>query len=379
MDNKICPFCGGKIPKEKIKEFQSKFKAEESKIKKQLDIIHDKEIGQQKKHYEEELSNQNKQFDEFKKTLKESYDELFKEKTKTKDKDIEELKIKLKEADKSKEEIEKGIRKGFETEISKKMDEKNKEISDLKIKHTEEIEKQKNELQSQIRQLENKTPSELGSEGQTQVIDILTRTFPRDDITETKHGKAGSDIFHRINHNGEIVGLIVYEVKNVSNWNNDFIVKAKEGKTRHSANYCLLVSNVLPEREKILTEKDGVLVIHPSKVDIIARQIRHFLIESYINKLSNEQIEEKIKELQEYFTSPDYKNALVDLMYAIRDWRLLRDKERTQHDRHWADEETLNNKIYEKNSKIHTKISSIIQSKLEKVPIITKKRKNKIK
>ncbi|MEK6871573.1 MAG: hypothetical protein AABX16_01585 [Nanoarchaeota archaeon] len=41
MENKICPFCEGKIPKEKIEEFESKFRAQESKIKQQIEVDYD--------------------------------------------------------------------------------------------------------------------------------------------------------------------------------------------------------------------------------------------------------------------------------------------------------------------------------------------------
>ena len=377
MEAKICPFCGGKIPKEKIKEFQSKFRAEESKMKKQIEEDYEKKIKDEKKRAKQALKQQKELFEDFKKTLKEEYDDLLKKKTKTKDEELESMKKKLEEAENEKKKIEQKIEKDYEEKMKELEEGKNKEILKLKQKETEERAKLISEHETKIRQIESKRPTELGTEGQAEVIDILLRIFQRDDIKETKRGKAGSDIFHRIRHNGEMAGLIVYEVKNVSSWNNKFIEQVKSQKTRHSANYAILVTNVFPSRERVISEKDGILIVHPTKVGIIARQIRDFLIETYKAKLSGEEIEEKIKALQEFLTSTDYKNALSELLFAIKNWQDLRYKERIGHERHWAEEEQLNKKIQVKTATIHAKIASIVESRLQKIPAVVIKKKKK--
>ncbi len=389
--NDICPLCGGKIPQEKIEEFESKRKVEESKIKRQLEGQFKEKLEQEKDHWINEFKRQKETFEEFSKKLEKQrdtdikkiekeYTELVKEKTKLKDEELIKLKKDLElakiEEKKIRENVKNELKNEHNSEIKEVIEKKSEEIREVKKKYNEENEKLKSDLDSMKRQLDNKTSSELGMEGQNKVIDLLIRQFPRDDIRETKPGKPGSDIFHKVFHNGEEVGLIIYEVKNVSTWNNNFIDQAKEEKTRHGADSVILVTNVFPGKERLITKKEDILIVDPSKVAIIAGQIRDFLLMLHKSKLSNEEVEEKIKELQEYLTSTDYKNAIEDLFRSIKDWRDLREKEKEHHERHWVDEEKLNNKIFDKSTRIHTKISSIIESRLEKVPIIIKKKKN---
>jgi hypothetical protein len=343
-------------------------------------------------------------FEEFQNTLKKHYEEerertktehekLFEEKIKSKEEEVAAIKSRLEEAETEREEREKKIEEkyknkidelaekiekseGKEEESETKIDElkdtlkeKEDKLRELKEDHNEHTERLKSEYEQKLRELEHKTSTELGDEGQAEVLDLLLREFTRDDIKETKHGKAGSDIFHKIIYNGEEIGLIVYEVKNVSNWNTDFIKQVKEEKTRHCANYAFLVTNVFPARERTICEKEGIIVVCPSKVAIIAREVRNFLLEAHKAKLSGEEIEEKIKLLQEYLTSPEYRNALVDLFNATKDWRDLRDKEKHSHERHWAEEEKLNGMIHQRAAKIHVKIASIIETKTQKIPL----------
>jgi len=416
MTEKICNLCGGVIPKEKIEEFESKFKAQESEIRKNIEQDLNEKLLIEKRVAEERINQQKQLFEDFKKDLKKQYEEdrlriskefenISEEKLKNKENELSSIKSKLKEAESEIEKIGNKAENKYKLqieelqeklnsnnkkwereveereELNKALQKKDEKIINLQKENTENTEKLKSEYEEKLRKLENKTPSELGEEGQEEVLDILNRAFPKDNITETKKGKSGSDIFHKIIYNGEEIGLIVYEVKNVSNWNNDFIDQVKEDRTNHYANYALLVSNIFPSKEKIISEKEGVIIVHPTKVAIIAREIRNFLIEAYKAKLSGEEIEEKTKILQEYLISSEYKTLLFDLFNSIKGWHDIRYKEKISHERHWAEEEKLNNKISEKTAKIHAKIASIIESKIMKIQHmnLTQSKKKKTK
>lgn len=405
---KLCPLCNGKIPKEKIQEFESQIITQEAKIRKSLEENFALTLKAEQKTMEEKLNQQKGLFDEFKETLKKQKEEdgerikqditnLFQEKIKLQNEDIEtmrrklgeaelekqetmekteekykeridELKQKIEIASSKKEEIEEKFKEDIE-QLKEKLHNKDEKLIELRKEHTEQDERTKIEYEEKIRKLENKTPNELGEEGQAEVFDLLNRAFPDDNITETKRGKAGSDIFHRIIYNGEDIGLIIYEVKNVSAWNNDFVEQVKDDKTNHSANYAMLVSNVFPGKEKIISEKNGILIVHPTKIGIVSKEIKNFLIEAHKAKLTGEAIEEKVKILQEYLAGPDYKNAQIDLENLIKEWKYLRMKEKNIHERHWADEEDINNKIYDRTIKIRSQIMTIIEGRMVKIPI----------
>lgn len=379
LDYTKCPFCEGKIPKEKIKEFQSRFKAKESDIKRQIEEDYNKKL----KITEDKLNQQKDFFEEFKKTFNEQKDKdlkkLEKEINKRFEKDLEEKNKELSTIKNKLKYREDEIREELEKDYKKDLDKKNEEIRDIKKKNLEEAEKLKTDYEDKIRKIENKSPSELGDEGQTKVKDILSENFKYDDITETKHGKTGSDIFHRVFYNEKEIGLIIYEVKNVSNWSNDYIKQVQEDKIKHNANYAFLVSNVLPAKEKILAQREGILIVSPDKVPIIVREIRNFLIDVHKNKLSQEEVEEKIRELQEYLTSQEYKNIQSDLMNSIKEWYGLRSKEVISHQNHWTEEERLNRKIAEKTAKINSKITSVLEKRADRTMIISQEQIKKKK
>ncbi|MBR9702039.1 DUF2130 domain-containing protein [Candidatus Pacearchaeota archaeon] len=396
----MCNFCGGEIPKEKLEKFKSNFKAKESEIKKQVEKDFEEKTKIERERAEEKLILQKETFENFKKTLKENYEEereknkkdfekISEEKLKDKNEKISSMEEKLKEAESEKEGIEKKLEIKYKEKIKEieEYETENDALKETLIKtkreNNEDKEKLISEFQEKIRKLENKTSDELGKTGQKEALDILIRKFPRDEIQETKRGKIGSDIFHTILYEGEKIGLIVYEVKNTKNWDNKFIKQVKDQKTKHKANYALLVTNVFPSKEKIICEKEGIIIIHSSKLDIIASQIRGFLVEAHKLRLSGEEIEEKTKELQQYLICPEYKNELLDLFTTIKDLKNIRDKEKNAHERHWIEEEKLNNKIQKRAAKIHLKIDSILNNKKKLVPLtisykpLQKKKKKK--
>lgn len=418
----LCNLCGSVIPKDKVVEFQSKFKAQGDQIRKDVEKVFNDKLKAKDEQNQLLLEQQKGLFEDFKADLevakdkdferfKKEQERAFAEKTKDMDKTIKELTKKVSDFEDEKEKLEadlkkkydanlakaieekageinglndelKKLRQNYDSDIQKKVDDavrkKDDEINDIKRKSKDEKEEEIGKLLKKIRELEEKTPTELGDEGQRDVLYILRRAFQQDQIDETKHGKLGSDIFHKIMDGVDVAGLIVYEVKNVSTWSNDFIEQVKKQKTEHKANYAILVTTAFPYKEKIIAEKEGILIVHPSKIAIIVNPIRDFILEIRRTKLSGDEVEEKTRLLQDYLTSPEYGNQISDVFRSIQKWQQVREKEKLGHYKHWEDEELLNKEISDRTAKIYTKVKSIIESKLERAQVtVTEKRKKR--
>ena len=137
-----CPLCGQSIPTKKMKEYEKKFaeRIEKEANKKLQSQLQENET----KHREE----------------------------------IEELTLDLEEKLRNK------YRKEYGDHYSKRLADKNKQIDKLLL--------QIDDLQ---RTSQRKTPNELGDEGQEDLLLYLREEFPNDEITMTRKGKEGADIF----------------------------------------------------------------------------------------------------------------------------------------------------------------------------------------
>src|SRR5262249_31525707 len=91
----------------------------------------------------------------------------------------------------------------------------------------------------------------------------LKAEFPGDHIEPVRHGAKGADIIHDIMDGSKKLGRIVYESKNVSTWQNEFVTKAKRYQTQYNTPYVLIVTRVLPRRKRGLCIVKDVPVVEP--------------------------------------------------------------------------------------------------------------------
>ena len=189
----------------------------------------------------------------------------------------------------------------------------NRQFTALQSKNAEEIRKRETKIQQLQEQLKNnKTPQELGFANEKEMLQALKERFPLDRFEHT--GKGG-DIVHYIRECSKDIGIIVYELKKVSNCSNSHIQQAFTAKQQRHADYALLVTNAKRSKNDFgFSVCKGVIIIHPAGALTITAILREHVVTISKLKLSNKQREEATRAVLEYIYSPAFKNSIESII-----------------------------------------------------------------
>ncbi|MEW5962788.1 MAG: DUF2130 domain-containing protein [Pseudomonadota bacterium] len=165
----------------------------------------------------------------------------------------------------------------------------------------------KQKLQAKIaelqRQLESKTAQELGDGAEVDLFEVLRAEFPEDRISRVAKGLAGADIVHEVLHNGRFCGRIVYDAKNRSAWRNDYVTKLRQDQAEHKADHAVLASKVFPAGARELHLQEGVLVVSPQRVVVVAHLLRRHVVQGHALRQGNEARAAKTEALYAFILS----------------------------------------------------------------------------
>lgn len=235
----------------------------------------------------------------------------------------------------------------------------NRQFSALQSKNAEDISKREAKIQKLQEQLKNnKTPSELGFANEKEMLQALKNRFPSDRFEHT--GKGG-DIVHYIVEGNKEIGIIVYELKKVSNFSNSHIQQAFAAKQQRNADYALLVTNAKRSKNDFgFSVCKGVIIIHPAGALTITAILREHVITISRLKLSNKQREEATKAVLEYIYSPAFKNSIESIIENTIELYDSMRKEVKEHINTWQDRFSKYNNINIKAIAIENRVVKLI-------------------
>lgn len=229
------------------------------------------------------------------------------------------------------------------------------------------LEEDKDRLERQVERLRAADQGEFNEE---ELLELLKATFRDDELTRTRRGRAGADIFHHVRYRDGAsewakAGLIIYECKDTLRWNNDFVVQAKRAGKTHGAAYTVLVSRAFPRGQKhLLVRADGVIVVHPTLLLHVAHVVRRMVEEIHRAGLGAEGRARKTEELYAYLRSERFKYSLGSIANATATLKEMLDAERDSHRRTWSRREQAYNEIREMTSTIDEDIRVIVERPL---------------
>ena len=215
------------------------------------------------------------------------------------------------------------------------------------------------QLKEQLRQ----SQSELrGEAGELDLYAALTAAFPDDHFKRQRRGTRGGDLVQRIRSKSGFLGTpIVYDNKSAASVSKADIAKAQGYKSLHGTEYVLVVSASLPKRSVpngLVGEKDGVLLVHPSIVAEVARQIRSGIIEVSRYSLGAADRESKQARLYDYIIGTEFTSAVESIAGVQEQVAALQSKEERDHQTLWKSRKAL----YERLERLYADMSSGIES-----------------
>ena len=222
------------------------------------------------------------------------------------------------------------------------------------------------QLDSLSQKLEKQTGEQLGKEAEEDLFAQLTAAFPSDRIERIGKGVKGADILQEAIEDSKAVGRIVWESKNVANWQNSFIVKAKQYRTQYDTPNVLISARVLPGKKKGLCVFKGIPVVEPRMAVALARIIREGVVEIAHMRLTRQAQDRKAQELFDYIVSNKFGTRFKEIAESVASLRERLEKEKDWHGDTWAEEAKLHDRIEDRRRDIESQIKAITRGAVAK-------------
>jgi len=326
------------LHEQQLKQLQNEL---EKSYKTQADII--------QKNYDHILKQNEKQFIDLEKQLKNNHKKEISEKSKQ----IQLLQKEQKNYKKM------AIDEARETFASKERSlEQNLQQKDIQIQRfANEIETLKKQIQASQSELK-------GEAGELDLYAALTEAFPTDHFRRQTRGISSGDLVQQIRTANSTLDVpIVYDNKSANQVSKKDIEKAQKYQKIHGTNYVLIVSANLPKNAApngMYGSKDGIILVHPSLVVEVAKQIRTAILE--IARLSKSKQDRNGKEskLYEYVISQEFSLLLEKIARTNEKLFLLQSKEEKDHQVLWNTRKDLVDFLVKSYNDVSSGIESII-------------------
>ncbi len=250
---------------------------------------------------------------------------------------------------------------------AKQMDESRKELEadhqellrQERARHRRENEQLQRKVAELSRKLDNQTSQQLGEQAELDLLAELKAAFPEDHIEAVGHGTKGADIIHDVMDGPKKLGRIVYESKNVLNWQDTFVSTAKRYQTQYSTPYVLIVTRVLPRRKRGLCILKDIPIVEPQMAIALAAILRESIADIGKLRLSNTARDGKAQELFTYVCSDEFATRFRQISDSVQALREQQRKERNWHEKAWQTQSRLHDQMDSSPREVKERIKSI--------------------
>ncbi|QUC64388.1 DUF2130 domain-containing protein [Nitrosopumilus sp. K4] len=392
-----CPLCSKTLA-------NTEYELAISQLEEKLQQNFDEKNSNQKEEFEEQISRLKKDYE---KTIEENHrshqiqleqmqqdiEKSYKTQTELMQKNYDSI---LKQNEKQFVELEKQLKAVHKKEIS----EKGKEISQLKKEQEKfkkaaidqanatyaqkerelyqtiqerdvQISRFAGEIESLKKQLQQSQSELKGEAGELDLYSSLTDAFPNDLFRRQKRGQSSGDVIQQIRIRGKSLDTpIVYDNKAANTVTKKDIEKAKKYQKIHGTNYVIIVSANLPKTSVpngLFGTREGILLVHPSIVTEVAKQIRTGIID--VSKLSMGKEDQKSKQakLYQFVMSSEFSMTIEDIAGINEKLYLLQTKEEKDHNTLWKTRRDLYDQLVKTYNDVTSGIESITQTDLDEI------------
>jgi len=354
---------------EELLQSHQSHKDQLTKVRTEVEESYELQSKELKKNYDmltkqsQKISEQNqKQFEDLQKQLQLSHQKEMDEKSK----EISRLEKQQKEYKKAATKKAAASFEAKERELEQKLSEKDIQLSRFS-NEVESLKKQLTQSQSELK----------GEVGELDLLARLNEAFPNDHFRRQKRGTSSGDVMHQIRENGKSLDIpIVYDNKAAKTVTKNDIEKAKKYQKIHGTNYVIIVSANLPKTSVpngLYGTRDGILLVHPSIVTEVTKQIRTAIIEISRLRLSSKDQESKQTQLYEYLTSSEFSRIMEDISAAYEALYKLQTKEEKDHQTLWKSRLHEIDRLVKLSNDYSSGIESITQTSLDEIQVEAKK------
>jgi hypothetical protein len=302
-----CPHCNEIFPiedslKHEAEEYRKKLQIEE----KEKSTLRQKEFEDS---YKLKIEKQNKDHQVELDKLKE--EALKKQKTEAAKLAAEQVK-KFKEAS---EHESKSIKN--EADLRAKKDKREREALEERLQkqekaHQIDINRMRSKAEETAR-IANQSPVERKGEAQEELIEeFLRKNFPTDQYEPVKKGKKGADVIQFVHHKGHEVGKVLYESKDVLNFDEKWVGKLIDDMHREDAMIGIIFTKVMPKKSKgVIEVREGGRITICSDQSVlqwvVALSRKLIIQQNTLNNNKKEDISSKLQQLHDYVNSNEFK------------------------------------------------------------------------
>jgi len=410
LSSQKCPLCSKSLASKEYKQaisqleekleknFEKKNESQKESYALELEKIkeqHEDELSESHQSHKDQLAKVRSEVEESyelqSKEMKKNYDTLTKQSQKISEQneqqyeDLEkqlQLSHKKELAEKSKEithleQQQKVYKKAANEKAAASFEAKGRELEQKLSEKDIQLSRFSNEVESLKKQLTQSQSELKGEAGELDLLARLKEVFPNDYFRRQKRGTSSGDIMHQIRENGKSLDIpIVYDNKAAKTVTKKDIEKAKKYQKIHGTDYVIIVSANLPKNSVPnghYGTRDGILLVHPSLVTEVTKQIRTAIIEISKLRLSSKDQKSKQTQLYEYIMSSEFSRIIEEFSAIYEKLYKLQTKEEKDHQTLWKSRNHEIDKLVKLSNDFGSGIESITQTSLDEIKVEAKK------
>lgn len=283
-----------------------------------------------------------------------------------------ELRKKSRDLEEKEKSLELELQRKFDAEKTKIEEDVAKRIvEDQRLKGAEK-DKQLDDMRKQIEDLKRK--AEQGSQqSQGEVLELeieasLKALFITDQIEPVAKGMKGGDLIQKVfNSLGQHAGTIIWETKRTKSWSDGWVEKLKEDQRAISAEFAVIVTQVMPKDVNNLGQINGVWVVDYRTYHGIAIALRSNLIQLFQARSAVAGKGEKMDFLYNYLTGTQFKQRVEAIVEAFRSMQIDLDKEKRVIQKNWSAREQQISKVLISTVGMYGDVQGIVGASLPKI------------
>ena len=351
-----CPHC------QKLFPIEESLKHETEELRKKLKKEEEQKSKERQKEFEQKINLKLQKQNEAHKKEKEKIrqDALKKQKAEVDKQSAEEVerikKVANDHARKQRADFEARVKKEKEDERIKNEAEK----AEIKKAFQIDMDRMRKKAEEAARAASQAPVERKGEVREELLEEYLEKEFPTDKFEAVKKGQKGGDIIQSVMIKGESVGNILYESKDVLNFDEKWVQKLLNDMSKVDATVGFIFTKVMPKKSKgFVEEREGGRVIICSEYPILRQLVsttRKLIQANKANIASNkDEISPKLKDLFNYLNSNEFRIQTRKIFNGIK-------KDGEQIDK---DERSIENQIKNRRKNLEDSkknINSIITS-----------------